>query len=31
MDLGTRPGPIMLDAQPKYEVDCILYKRGTGT
>ena len=31
MDLGTGPGPVMIDAQPEYEVDYILYKHGTSS
>ena len=30
MDLGAGPGPIMVDAQPEYKVDNILYEHGTG-
>ena len=31
MGFGTKPGPVMIDAHPKYKVDCILYKCGTGS
>ena len=29
MDLGARSGPVMVDAQPEYEVDCIFCEHGT--
>ena len=31
MDLGVRPGLVMVDAQPKYEVDCILHEYVTSS
>ena len=31
MDFGTGPGLVMVDAQPKYEVDYILWEHGIGS
>ena len=31
MELSAGPGPVMVDAQPEYKVDCILCERGTGS
>ena len=31
MDLDTGPGLVMVDAQPEYEVYCILHEYGTGS
>ena len=30
MDLGARPSPVMVDAQPEYEIDCTLCEHITG-
>ena len=31
MDLGVGPGPVIVDAQPEYKVDCILCEQGNGS